>query len=64
MAENKKAKSQSPKLPDVELDPDAWPRFERFIKAAAKAGPQHREAKAKPTKKRGLSKPSPRPTSR
>jgi hypothetical protein len=44
---------------DVELLPDAWPRFERFIRGIAKAGPQHRKAKAKgakaksPKKKKG-----------
>jgi hypothetical protein len=27
---------------DIELVPDAWPRFERFIKQLAKAGPQHK----------------------
>jgi hypothetical protein len=36
------------KSDELELEPDAWPRFEWFIKAAAKAGPQHREAKPKP----------------
>jgi hypothetical protein len=41
---------------EIELNPDAWPRFERFIKQIAKAGPQHREkpkkkTKSKPTKK-------------
>jgi hypothetical protein len=29
---------------EIELDPDAWPRFEQFIKDVAKAGPQHRPA--------------------
>jgi hypothetical protein len=32
---------------EVELLPDAWPRFERFIRDVARAGPQHRTAKAK-----------------
>jgi sugar phosphate isomerase/epimerase len=40
---------------DIELIPDAWPRFERMVKAIAKAGPQHREA---PPPKR--IKPAPR----
>ena len=31
------------KLKDIEIEPDAWPRFERFIKQVAKAGPQHRK---------------------
>jgi hypothetical protein len=31
------------KLPqDIELVEDAWPRFERLIRAISKAGPQHR----------------------
>jgi hypothetical protein len=32
---------------DIELEPDAWPRFERFIREIAKAGPQHRAPKPK-----------------
>jgi hypothetical protein len=35
---------------EIELDPDAWPRFEQFIKTVAKAGPKHRPAKAKDDK--------------
>jgi hypothetical protein len=34
----------------VELEPDAWPRFERFIKQVAKAGPQHRPSPKVKTK--------------
>jgi hypothetical protein len=34
---------------EVELEPDAWPRFEQFIRDIAKAGPQHRKPKAKPS---------------
>jgi hypothetical protein len=30
------------RMPDIELEPDAWPRFERFIREIVKAGPQHR----------------------
>lgn len=39
----------------IELQPDAWQRFERFIGKIAKAGPQHREPKLskKPRGKRG-----------
>jgi hypothetical protein len=42
---------------EIELVPDAWPRFERFIKQIAKAGPQHKavkktKAKKKPGKRR------------
>jgi hypothetical protein len=50
MAEPKKPERKI----EVELHPDAWPRFERFIKQIAKAGPQHRVAKKKrapPSKK-------------
>jgi hypothetical protein len=39
-----KVPSENKKL---EFEPDAWPRFERFIKQIAKAGPQHRVAKKK-----------------
>jgi hypothetical protein len=39
--------AKSGKKTDVELYEDAWPRFERFIRDVAKAGPQHRPAKAK-----------------
>jgi hypothetical protein len=38
---------------NIELMPDAWPRFERFIRDIAKAGPQHR--KAKPSGKKAKS---------
>ena len=34
--------------PDLELDPDAWPRFEKLVKAAAKLGPQPRAKQKKP----------------
>jgi hypothetical protein len=37
-------KPQLAKLKEIELVPDAWPRFEQFIREVAKAGPQHREA--------------------
>lgn len=42
MAKSPKAKDE---LADIELLPDAWPRFERFVKDIVKAGPQHRPAK-------------------
>ena len=42
------AKDSKPK--DIELVPDAWPRFERFISDIAKAGPQHRPSKPKADK--------------
>jgi hypothetical protein len=37
MADSKKS--------EIELVPDAWPRFERFIQQIAKAGPQHKAPK-------------------
>jgi hypothetical protein len=39
-------------LAEIELVPDAWPRFEKFIRDIVKAGPQHR-APAKPKAKAG-----------
>jgi hypothetical protein len=39
---------------EVKLEPDAWPRFERFIRDIAKAGPQHRKAKPKAKTARSL----------
>jgi len=51
----KSPKKPTKKPPEVELVPDAWGKFERFIKRVAKAGPQHR-TKTKPSK-RPKSKP-------
>jgi hypothetical protein len=46
MAKADTTKVHKPRAPrEVELEPDAWPRFERFIRDIAKAGPQHRPAK-------------------
>jgi hypothetical protein len=36
------SKKNGQKLDEVELVPDAWPRFEKFIREIVKAGPQHR----------------------
>jgi hypothetical protein len=41
------AKESNSRKDRPELYPDAWPRFERFIREVAKAGPQHGTAKAK-----------------
>jgi len=41
---------------EIELVPDAWARFERFVTDIAKAGPQHRASgkpKVKPRKSPG-----------
>jgi len=43
-APKKKAK---PTEDEIELEPDAWERFEKAVHAVAKAGPQHREAPQK-----------------
>jgi hypothetical protein len=44
---------------DVEFHPDAWPRFERFIRDVAKAGPQHRKPKVKTKTGHGAKKKAP-----
>ncbi len=43
-------KKATPKkaLLNIELVPDAWPRFENFIREIVKAGPQHRAPTTKP----------------
>ena len=33
---------QTLKPEDIELHPDAWQRFEEFVKRIVRAGPQHR----------------------
>jgi hypothetical protein len=35
----------SRKAKEVELEPDAWQRFERAVTVVAKSPPQHRKAK-------------------
>jgi len=48
---SKPQKPQKLKPPrDVELVDDAWPRFEKMVKAIAKAGPQHKLS-TRPTRK-------------
>ena len=43
---SKNPKPISPKVADLDLDPDAWPKFEKLIKSAAKMGPKpHTSAK-------------------
>lgn len=44
----KKAAAPKKAISDIELVPDAWPRFEKFIREIAKAGPQHRAPITKP----------------
>jgi hypothetical protein len=46
------ARTPKKALADIELVPDAWPRFERFIREIAKAKPQHRPSpKTRPASK-------------
>src|ERR1700730_18414091 len=48
MAKADTTKVRKPRAPrEVELEPDAWPRFEQFIRDIAKDGPQHRVTKPK-----------------
>ena len=42
--------SKKPQLKEGEFHPDAWARFEKFIRDVAKAGPQHRKPKTKARK--------------
>lgn len=50
-----KAKKVDTKIEDLDLDPDAWPKFEKLIKSAAKLGPKPHEKppKAQENKKSG-----------
>jgi hypothetical protein len=41
---------------EIEFHPDAMERFERAVKAVAKAPPQHRETKKTVAKKRAAKK--------
>ena len=45
--------SKKPQLKEGEFHPDAWARFEKFIRDVAKAGPQHRKPKTKARKSPG-----------
>jgi hypothetical protein len=40
----------SPKKPDIEFAPDAWARFERLVKSAAKIGHQPHATAPQPKK--------------
>ncbi len=45
MKANPKApKKEQPAPDEVELVPDAWPRFEKFVRDIAKAPPKHKAA--------------------
>jgi hypothetical protein len=41
---------------DIELQPDAWARFERAVDVVAKSPPQHRSKKTKPSGKQSASR--------
>jgi hypothetical protein len=44
---------KSTSLPKMDLEPDAWERFERAVDVAAKSPPQHRtNKKENPTEKK------------
>jgi hypothetical protein len=43
----KSSKKKVQAEPEIELHPDAWERFERFVTDVAKAGPKHRETAPK-----------------
>jgi hypothetical protein len=51
------AKSNPKKFKGIELEPDAWQRFERAIDVVAKSPPQHRTAKPKRRKTKRKVKP-------
>ena len=44
----------------IELEPDAWSRFEQFIRNIAKAGPQHRTPANLQTKRKNRNHKQPR----
>jgi len=46
----------TPEPREIELEPDAWERFERFIKKAAETPPQHRKSKERSTSRGGVRK--------
>jgi len=43
----KKAKTIKVDASNLDLDPDAWPKFEKLIKSAAKMGPKPHQPKKK-----------------
>jgi len=56
MAKPRKDRNEKELDVRIELVPNAWTRFERFVQDIAKSGPQHRVAKHKPHKQREESK--------
>jgi hypothetical protein len=43
----KPSKAKAPAAADLELDPDAWPKFEELVRSAAKMGHKPHNAVAK-----------------
>lgn len=43
------APKPTPDLPDADIHPDAWDRFERAVDTVMKSGPKHRPTKKAPT---------------
>lgn len=41
---SKSSPKKPPDSPKLEFEPDAWERFERLVKSAAKMGPRPRDA--------------------
>jgi hypothetical protein len=46
-------------LKEIEIEPDAWARFERAIDVVAKSPPQHKIRADKASKKKKSAKPRP-----
>lgn len=44
MAKKPQRPKKIPKAEELDLDPDAWPRFEALVKSAAKAGHKTHDA--------------------
>jgi hypothetical protein len=42
-----KPKQAKPDMANLDLDPDAWPKFEKLIKSAAKMGPKPHDKQSK-----------------
>jgi hypothetical protein len=40
----------SPSMDEIDLEPDAWRRFERAVDTVSKSGPQHRTSAKEPSK--------------
>ena len=43
MAPHVAKQRKAPKAKELDLDPDAWPKFEEMIRKVSKAGPQHKD---------------------